>query len=273
MLAWARSYCTGRRFVARLSVLVAFLVSVCIASSASAESMKSAVRKAVKTHPSGLAQRANQRAVANELEESRSQFKPQVELFGDIGAEWVNNRNSLSVADNSKWKGTRQIGIVARYTLFDGYERANSLYRNAARLDGALYSLLATSEVVALNAVEAYIDVVRHRQLLSIARRNIKRHRRILSQIRARVRGGKSPASDQFQIEERVFAARAVEVEITKAYQDSVAKYKKAVGRKPGRKMRISRVKHLPRSVGALVSASVANKYELKALSKTVSEH
>lgn len=241
-------------------------------SAVHAASMRQAVHSAVTEHPTGKAQRASQRALAHEVEASRRAYLPQVQLFGDIGKERVSNPTSLSVSDNDSWKLTREIGVSASLILFDGYERANQLYRSSAQLDGAIYRLLATSETLALNAVEAYIDVVRHRQLLSIARGNIRRHREILAQIGARVQGGKAPASDRTQIEERVYAARAVEVEIKKAYVDAVSKYRKVIGKEPGRKMSIPPIRNLPKSVHSVVSASIANNYELKAASKTIRE-
>lgn len=263
----------GSVFLPAFAMVGSLVVVELSTTPAVARSMKSEVQQAIKTHPSGLAQIANQRAIANELDASRSRYLPEVELFGDIGAEIVDNPSSLSATDNADWKATRQIGLSARLTLFDGYERANAMYRNAARLDGALYSTLATSEAVALNAVEAYIDVHRHRRLLTIARRNIERHREILRQIKSRVAGGKSPASDSFQIEERVFAARTVEVEIEKASLDAAAKFRKAIGRSPKGKMSIPQVRSLPRSLAALINNSLNNSYELKSLRKAVSEN
>ncbi|MEP0940142.1 MAG: TolC family protein [Rhizobiaceae bacterium] len=255
-----------------VSLLSLVLVAPAIVGQAHAKSMKSAVVAAVKTHPTALAERAAQRAIANELEESRQKFLPEIELFGDIGAENIHNPNSLSGSDNGSWKATRQVGVVARYTLFDGFERANAVYRNAARLDGALYSILATADTIALDAVEAYIDVYRHRQLLNIAGQNIVRHRDILSQIRGRVEGGKSSVSERIQIEERVFAAQSVEIEIEKASQDAAAKYRRVIGASPGGSMSIPGVKSLPRSINALVDSSLAGNPNLKALEKAVSE-
>ena len=265
---------SGRRIVWNPAIFgaLAFVATLAV-TPLYAASMKSAVAKAINTHPTGLAQRSNQRAIANELEESRSQFLPQVNVFGEIGAENVYNPSSLSASDNGSWKASRQVGISVQFTLFDGYERSNNDYRNAARLDGALYSILATTEALALNAVEAYIDVYRHRKLLAIARLNISRHRKILRQIKVRVDGGKSPQSDVFQIEERVFAARAVEVEIQTASKDAQAKYRKAIGISAKGKMRILRPKRIAGSLASLKSSSVANNYELKALSKSISEN
>lgn len=266
--------CVMQNF-AGLQLAKAMLLSTIILSGISAvnaSSMKQAVHSAVTSHPTGKAHRASQRAFAHEVEASRRSYLTQVQIFGDIGKERVSNFTSLSAIDNDTWKLTREIGVSANLVLFDGYERANHLYRSSAQLDGAVYRLLATSETLALNAVEAYVDVVRHRQLLSIARRNIRRHREILVQIDARVKGGKAPASDRTQIEERVYAARAVEVEIKKANADAVSKYRKVVGKEPGRNMSIPPIRNLPGSVRSVVSASIANNYELKAASKTVRE-
>ena len=263
------------RYSAGLQMAKAILFSIVIFSTNSAlnaASMKQAVHSAVTNHPTGKARLASQRALAHEVEASRRAYLPQVQVFGDVGKERVSNPSSLSALDDDSWKLTREIGVSTSLVLFDGYERANQLYRSSAQLDGATYRLLATSETLALNAVEAYVDVVRHRQLLSIARKNIRRHREILTQISARVDGGKAPVSDRTQIEERVFAARAVEVEIQKASADAVSKYRKVIGENPGPKMSIPPIRNLPKTVGSVVSASVANNYELKAASKTIRE-
>ncbi|MEN0041583.1 MAG: TolC family protein [Pseudomonadota bacterium] len=251
---------------------IAFAAGLGFAHPALAESMKSAVRHAIKTNPTGLASAASTRAIANDLDAARSEFNAKVDIFGEVGAQRVDNESSLKVTDNGDWHTARQVGVSASYLLYDGHRRANRLYRQGARLDGALYSLLSTTETVALNAVEAYVDVVRHRNLLHIARRNIERHLSIQRQINARVEGGKSPASDRFQIEERVFAARAVLVEIQKASADAVAKYQRVIGRKPHGKMRIPKLGRLPRSKDALVHSAVANNYSVQAAEKRINE-
>ncbi|EFL90020.1 putative type I secretion outer membrane protein, TolC [Ahrensia sp. R2A130] len=257
----------------RLAIASVFVTAFSATAPAAAESMKSAVRHAIKTNPTGLARAAGTRAIAHDVEAARSEFNAKIDVFGEVGAQRVDNENSLSASDNDRWRGARQVGVSASYLLYDGYRRANRLYREGARLDGAVYGLLSTKETVALNAVEAYVDVVRHRDLIHIARRNIDRHIAIQRQINARVEGGKSPTSDRFQIEERVFAARAVLVEIQKAYADAVAKYQKVVGRKPGRKMRIANAGKLPRSKEALVQRSIANNYSVQAAQKQINQN
>lgn len=254
------------------SIFLSIIFMIFVGSYASAESMNSAVKFAVTTNPTGLAARSDARATANELMEQRGQYRPQVSLFGDIGAESIDNANVLSAEDNGEIRPSRQIGITSSLTLFDGYRRANTIYRNAARLDASVYRSLAASETVALSAVEAYVDVVRHRNLLAIAKRNVTRHRAILNQARARLQGGKSPASDFLQVEERVLAAQLVESEITKALADANSRYSEIIGRAPQGSMSVTSVSNLPRSRSALVDGSIDNNYEIKTSEKAIKE-
>lgn len=244
-----------------------FLIDA-VSHQAAAESMKSAVKRAIRNHPDQLSAQREIAATAYELEATKGSFLPELQGFGEVGVENIYNPNSLSSFDNGNWNAPRQVGVSMSYVLFDGYRRANTVYQQAARLDASIYNLLSASDAIALNTTEAYVDVVRHRDLLRIARQNITRHLDIQRQIKERVRGGKSPISDQFQIEERVFAAKAVKVEIEKALADANAKYRKVVGIKPGRKMRVPTVKGLPKSLKTLVSRSIANNAEIKTLGK-----
>lgn len=241
------------------------------ATAAFADTMTATVKDAVRNSPVRKAARASVSASASELQGTRSGYLPSVTVFGDAGGEYVSS-DSLSASDNNELKGTGQVGVQARYTLFDGYARANSVYRAAARLDAGLYSLLAASETIALNAIEAYIDVARHRQLLHIARQNIRRHREIGRLIRERVAGGKSPQSDNFQIQERILAARAVETEIKRALGEANAKYRRVVGRSPRGTTKVTFAKRLPKSSAALVHTAIANNVEIKNNNKLIAE-
>lgn len=250
---------------------VIFYLFTC--SFSSAMTLKQAVVSAVKTNPSGDAARAHQRSVGSELDQAKGRFLPEVTLYGDVGKHKVRNPNSLSDSDNLKWHLEKQIGVRASLSLFDGYERANALYRAAARLDKILYDLFATTETLALNAVEAYIDVYRHRQLLYIARKNIQRHKQILNQIRQRIAGGKAPRSDGIQIQERLYAAQAVLIEIEKAAADANAKFRRVIGKSPKGKMKLRSARRLPRSKTALVESALANNYDIKAALKAIAEN
>jgi len=255
--------------------LRALLICASIAISsmeANAMSLGEAVRLAVNENPAAKADKAGLKVAASQIRESQAGLGPTVDLFGDIGRQRRISPTASSVSGASGTLTSREIGVRASLLLFDGYERANTIYRSAARFDAAAFRLLSTSETLALSAVEAYVDVLRHRRLVGATHTNIRRHQEILRQIRERVAGGNAPASDRIQIEERVFAAKAVAVEVKNALQDAEDKYKKVIGRSAGKKLRVPGVKDLPRSKGSLVSASIANNYSLRQADKQVNE-
>lgn len=241
-------------------------------SETQAQSLGEAVRMAVENNPRGRADQANMRVAASRLDESRRRFAPQVDLFGDLGKQDRVSPTASTVSGDEGVLFTREIGVRASLVIFDGFERANTVYRNAAMLDGATYRLLNTSETLALNAVEAYVDVVRHRHLMEAARVNIARHREVLNQVREQVSGGNAPESDRLQIEERVFAAEIVAVEVEKAAEDANSKFQQVIGSKPTGVMRVPRVKRIPHSRGNLVSQAVASNYSIKQAEKAISE-
>lgn len=257
-----------------LSIIVvatAFASSLAVSAPAFSQSLNEAVHLAVKNNPRGRAAEANLRAVASELDESRRTFSPTVDIFGDAAIQKRESPTSTSVNGSGDKQFSREIGVRFSLLLFDGYERANRVYRDAARLDGATYRLLSTSETLALAAVESYIDVVRHRDLVAATQSNIRRHKEILAQIRERVSGGKSPVSDRIQIEERVFAAEAVAFEVENALRDAEAKFKNVIGRMPGKRMRVPGVKGLPKSKNSLVAHSISNNFNIEEANKSIS--
>jgi len=117
---------------------IAFFVAAFSTVSATAESLSAAVRQAVTKNPAAQAADADVRATLFELLELKGEYQPEVTLFGEAGAQIVDNPSSLSAADNGELRGTAQIGVGVEYTLFDGQRRENLVYRNATRLDASI---------------------------------------------------------------------------------------------------------------------------------------
>lgn len=218
----------GARFGAILAGLV------CAASGAQAMSLKEAVQLTVNTHPSVAAVRADRRATGYELRQAQGRYLPTVDLSADIGQQLIDRPNGLGAATNNKWLTRRQAGVAVRQVLFDGFDRANDVYKNAARIDSSAWRVLERAQVLGLSAVEAYIDVRRHTDLVQIAQDNVRRHQEILRRVNVRREGGKASSGEVDQTSERVEAAKAVVAEIEQARQEAIARFRQIVGRNPG---------------------------------------
>ena len=125
-------------------------------------SLREAVQQAVLTNPKIEAAQSAQRASRYGLDQAKGRLFPEVDLDADIGQQRINRPNGLGPDVNDEWNNRRQATLRIRQVLFDGWDRANDIYRSQANISAASYQVLVRSEAVGLSSVEAYIDVVRH---------------------------------------------------------------------------------------------------------------
>ncbi|MEH6647327.1 TolC family protein [Sulfitobacter sp.] len=229
-----------------------------ICAPAAAESLSDAVRFALKDNPSLKASQADMRATTYEMMSLRGEFLPTLDLVSEFGYQRVDDHTALSAADNDTTKSRSHMGLNGKVVLFDGLRRANMVYAEAARVDGSIFRLLDTSETLALNATEAYIDVVRHQTLLGVAHRNVAKHREIGRRVFDLVVGGRLPYSDELTVDDRITAARVAQLEVERSLRDALARYARVIGREPSGAMALARAR-VPASLDALTQFAIAN--------------
>lgn len=248
----------------RFGAILGLASTVTFSGTAFAETMKSAVNAAVTSNPTGQAGRADVRASALELLQLEEDYKPRLSLTARAGAEYFDDTARLTPADNRETRFAREIGVTGEVVLFDGHRRANRVYRNSARVDESIFGLLDASETIALNAVEAYIDVIRHHDLMHVADHNIRKHRQIARQVRELVDAGRLSSSDQFEIDERLMAARLAKLDIQQSLADAKARYEAVIGHKPKGNMAVPHVPHLPANKRELIITAVRENFRVR---------
>ena len=140
-----------------------------------------AINQAVATHPGVGEAAANRRATEAELRQVQSTLLPQVRVEAKAGRARFNQQDLLlPPPGNNKWLNQREASIAVRQLLFDGLTSINEIWRQAARVDAAAYRLRERTELLALDAAEAYIDVVRFTHLVRIADENIAEPIRVI---------------------------------------------------------------------------------------------
>src|SRR5262245_3061717 len=198
-----------------------------------------ALRMAVQTNPSIGEAAANRRATEAELRQVQSTLLPQVRLEASAGPERLNNpaTRPLNVVapslNTGNWVAGAQGSIFIRQLLFDGFTALHEIWRQTARVDAAAARTHERSELVALDASEAYIDVVRYTRLLALAQENVAAHRSIFSNVESRFRGGRAGQGDLEQTRERVDAAEVTVTEFRRSLEDARSKFRKVVGVEP----------------------------------------
>jgi adhesin transport system outer membrane protein len=238
------------------------LLAVSIASPAGAQSLGEAVGLAVETNPDIGQARANRQAVDAELAQARGLYLPQVDLEASVGPEWTNDNNTRNSGGDSdtEYLWPKQLSVVLQQMLFDGFATDAEVERQASRVDAAAYRVMERSEFIGLDAVEAYLDVMRLMEIRDLARDNVAIHQRTLGNVRQRQQGGSSSIADVQQSQERFSNAEATLVDVERRFEDARIRYQRIVGQPAGQlTMPAPVAASLPPSLDQAVASAIEN--------------
>lgn len=255
----------GIKSVRYLALGVSFMALLAGASSsARAEepvmTLRDAVAVGVNTNPETGIVQSNRRATDEELRQARALYLPSIDLRADTGAEHSDDpatRGGLDDNDTEElWR--YEAGLTLTQLLFDGFETKYENVRQKNRVKSASSRVRETAELVGLSVVEAYLDVIRQRELLKIARENVAEHLAIMEQIEDSAAAGRSTRADVEQIKARVASARAQESNVRQSLRVAESSYIREVGDAP-RNLRIPvvPVDALPASVDEQVKIAL----------------
>jgi adhesin transport system outer membrane protein len=135
---------------------------------------------------------------------ARGGFLPQVNAQGYLGREWQSN---LPGEGSASWNRPGY-NLELRQLLFDGFRTNNDVKQAGFEKLARFYDLLATSDEMAFNATQAFLDVERYRDLEMLARQNYTLHEETLKQIRERADSGVGRRVDMEQAGGRLALAQ-----------------------------------------------------------------
>src|SRR5215510_2086253 len=166
---------------------VCTIATTAVAVAGSGFTILDGLNQAVLTNPGVGEAAANRRATEAELRQNQSTLLPQVRLEGRIGKEKFDFKDEVvPPLGNKKWLNAGEGSIVIRQLVFDGFTSLNEIWRQAARVDAAAYRTRERTELIALDAAEAYIDVIRYTRLIVLAQENLQAHRKIFNNVNSR---------------------------------------------------------------------------------------
>ncbi len=185
-------------------VILASCIGLAAASAGDVFSIHDAIDQAVRTNPGVGEAAANRRATEAELRQQQGTLLPQVRLQADAGPEKLRRDITPDPVANGSWLNGREGSIVVRQTLFDGFTSINEIWRQSARVDAAAFRVHERTELIALDAAEAYIDVTLYLRSVTLSQVYLQAHRKICANVQARFSGGRCGEADVEQARERV---------------------------------------------------------------------
>jgi adhesin transport system outer membrane protein len=248
------------------AVAGASLIAGSLAVANDAFTIVDAINQAVTTHPGVGEAAANRRATEAEMRQSQGVLLPQVRLEGKTGRNRFDHQDVVPPPTGNKtWLNSREGSVVVRQLVFDGLTSINEIWRQAARVDAAAYRVRERTELIALDAAEAYIDVARFTHLVGLANENIDAHRRILANVEARFQGGRAGEGDLEQVRERVEAAIAVRAQFVQQLDEARAVFRRTVGIEPYNLRVPGRLRGLPATKDASLAITLRHNPTIQA--------
>jgi adhesin transport system outer membrane protein len=245
------------RFQGVLALSVLLGTGLSSASYAQVFPIQDAIKQTILTNPGVSEAAANRRATESEMRQVQSTLLPQVRLETRLGAEKFDSRLNPAPLGNDAWRDSQEYSVVVRQQLFDGFATINEIWRQAARTDAAAMRTYERTELLALDAAEAYLDVVRYIRLVELATRNLQAHRAIMNNVEQRYSGGRAGEGDLQQTRERVAAAEAALGGFRQNLDEARARFRKVIGLEPHNLRWPGRLPDLPANKDAAFSVAV----------------
>ncbi len=234
----------------------ALALSLAFATSASAQSLRDVVAHTLQTNPELGAIRYNRQAIDQELQAAGGLGRPRLDARAAGGHRSTDNSRIPGGTGpvDARARNRGDVGVTLSQPLFDGFETRSQIERQTNRVLSARSRVDDTANAVALQAVQAYLEIQRTTAVRAIAAENLAAHERLLARVKTRAEGGRGPGAEVSQANARYNAARAALADADARQKDARALYLTIVGKAPGKLQAVKPPSHrLPKTVDTAV--------------------
>ncbi len=217
------------------SLLAGFVAGTCfLAFNAQAQStsvtLADVARQAIESNPEVQASWHAFLASDHDVDFARGGYRPIVDFTASYGhnyRDWEENNNGKRNFSGSAAE------ISLTQMLYDGFRTRSEVQRFQSAQLVRYFELLDDIENIALQAMNAYEDVMRFRELVRLAEENLEEHLDVFNQIEESARAGVARRADLEQISGRLSRAEANLVTEMATVHAVSARYLRIVGELP----------------------------------------
>ncbi len=202
-------------------------ISLLSGGKASAYSLDETIEQTLKTNPEMLAISHELQARGHEIRQARAEYLPKVSVSAGVGKE---TRKAPATGNVEVDLDRSEMAVQAEQLIFDGLGSIAEVTRQKARTDSLRSRADATAEDIALRTSKVYLDVMRHTELLDLARNTLWEHQNIYDQMSLRSETGVGSKADLDQIAARLALANANMVVAQNNQADSQASFFRVTG-------------------------------------------
>ncbi|MBT9531987.1 MAG: TolC family protein, partial [Pseudomonas sp.] len=198
-----------------------------------AQTLQQAMQAALEAHPEIQAGVNRRLSADQDLQAAKGGYLPRIDLLAGTGREGTDNNSTRSDSNHYETLTRSESSLRLRQMVFDGFATSSEVGRQQATVNSRAYALLGSAERTALDVAQAYIDVLRREELVSLATENLLRHQRVHDQIRLRTERGVGRTADFDQAEARLAQAKNNLITEQTNLADAQVNYYSVVGQDP----------------------------------------
>lgn len=223
---------------------------------AHAKSFFEIIERPILTHPEVLGSRANVAAQYEGINEIQGQYLPSIDLNAGYGKE---NSDTTTIDDESLSR--RETSVSLTQLIYDGHSVSSRYQQQTATWRSAKMSLADDQNNIMLEAINAYLDSVRTREIARLAEANEQEHIDTLDKVKQLFAGGAGRKGDISLAEGRLAQTRATLVRLENNIKDANANYKSIIGEDLTYKVRWPKVAEgqLPKSLDEAIKLALNN--------------
>lgn len=193
--------------------------------------------------------KANRDAVAQDREQVRGDYLPQVDLALGYGTDSHSDVGTRARDEELDFDGRTEASIILVQPLYHGGDIQGRVAVETERQASADMRVIDNAEALALDAIIAHMEVWRQRELLDLTARNVKAHRKILAQLEERTQSGAGSIADVIQTKGRLALILSSQARIQAEQTAAEARYHRLTGMYP-------KALHLPQNYTNLLPGS-----------------
>lgn len=211
----------------------AVLVSLLQSTPAAGQTLEKELETLVRSHPEILSREASALAARDGIDRAYAGYLPRLDVVGAYGPQYIKSPLTEQSGGGAWVSQAQVIGGRLTQTLFDGYATEASVRSARVNAEVAESTLAGTRQNILYDGIAAYIEVLRQRDLIALARESEQTIMRQLNLEDERVQRGGGIAVDVLQAKSRLQLAKERRVAFEGGLADAMARYQQIFGHPP----------------------------------------
>ena len=189
------------------------------------ETLKESVDYVLKTHPDILSSKSEYRNSLYQINQIDAGYLPSIDFSGKLGQQKLDSISTRQLGTDNKVFSPYNLELSLKQNIFNGFKTSNK--KLGAKYDAVSkhFDLISTKNLLVLKTSDSFLNIIKNRNLLDLAKENLDIHEKTFVQIKKMYIQGLSSESDLSQIEGRLAQAQTFVLSAEQNLDDALNKY------------------------------------------------